>query len=120
MDTGVAHLATSETNAAILAGLGQLSTPSLPAYQISGCKDANGNAVVYVTTDPGTGLFSGLCADVNRVKVPILRGLSARAPYFHNGSAANLGQVANFYNARFQMNLTPPQIADLVNFLNAL
>ena len=92
----------------------------MPLYQITGCTDANGNPVVYATTDPGTGLFSGLCADVNRVKVPVLRGLAARAPYFHNGSAGNLGQVVNFYNARFQMNLNPPQLTDLENFLNAL
>jgi len=50
----------------------------------------------------------------------MLRGLAARAPYFHGGTAANLQQVVAFYNARFQMNLTPQQQADLVNFLNAL
>jgi len=53
-------------------------------------------------------------------KVPILRGLAARAPYFHNGSAATLAQVVNFYNARFQMGLNQGQKTDLVNFLNAL
>jgi hypothetical protein len=120
MDTGVSHLTASETNPQVLAGLGQLTAPSLPVYQITGCKDTNGNPVVYTTSDPGTGLFTGLCADVGRVKLPILRGLAARAPYFHNGSAANLGQLVNFYNARFQMNLSPQQMTDLENFLNAL
>ncbi len=120
MDTGVSRLVASETSPGIIAGLQQLTTPVMPIYQITGCTDANGNAVVYVTTDPGTGLFSGLCADVNRVKVPVLRGIAARAPYFHNGSAGNLGQLINFYNARFQMNLNPPQMTDLENFLNAL
>jgi cytochrome c peroxidase len=52
--------------------------------------------------------------------VPILRGLAARAPYFHNGSADNLNELVNFYNARFRMNLNPQQVTDLVNFLNAL
>jgi hypothetical protein len=120
MDTGTSRLAASETAPGIVAGLQQLTAATVPIYQITGCTDANGNAVVYVTTDPGTGLFSGLCADVNRVKVPVLRGLAARAPYFHNGSAGNLGQLVNFYNARFQMNLSPPQLTDLENFLNAL
>jgi cytochrome c peroxidase len=120
LDTGTSHLAASETNASIIAGVEQLTAPNLPIYQITGCTDANGNPVVYVTTDPGTGLFTGLCADVNRVKVPALRGLAARAPYFHNGSAGNLGELVNFYNARFQMNLNPPQLTDLENFLNAL
>ena len=49
-----------------------------------------------------------------------MRGLAARAPYFHNGAAANLLEVVNFYNQRFQMNLTPQQKAELVAFLNSL
>ncbi|MGA7341211.1 MAG: hypothetical protein WBE72_01945 [Terracidiphilus sp.] len=120
LDIGTSRLAADETDAGIIAGLEQLSAPSLPVYQITGCTDANGNPVVYTTTDPGTGLFTGQCADVNRVMVPVLRGLSARAPYFHNGSAANLQQVVQFYSSRFQMNLNPQQMIDLVNFLNSL
>jgi cytochrome c peroxidase len=120
MDTGTGHVAASETGPGTLAGLAQLSVPDLPIYQITGCKDVTGKAVVYTTTDPGKGLFTGLCADVNRTKVPTLRGLAARAPYFHGGTAANLPQLVRFYNARFQMNLNAGQQADLVNFLSAL
>lgn len=50
----------------------------------------------------------------------ILRGLSARAPYFHNGVAANLSQVVNFYNQRFQIGLSRQQVRDLINFLQTL
>jgi cytochrome c peroxidase len=120
MDTGTAHLASAETNPGILAGLATLTAPDLPIYQITGCTDPTGKPVVYTTTDPGKGLFTGLCADVSRTKVPTLRGLAARAPYFHGGTAADLPQLVRFYNARFQMNLNPGQQADLVNFLNAL
>jgi len=120
LDTGATRLAASETNPQILAGLAQLTAPTLPIYQITGCKDAHNNPVTYTTSDPGKALFTGLCADVNRVKVPILRGLAARAPYFHNGSANDLTQLVNFYNARFQMNLNQGQKTDLINFLNAL
>ncbi len=120
MDIGASRLAASETDPGIIAGLQQLTAPSLPVYQITGCTDASGNPLVYVTTDPGTALFTGQCADINRVKVPSLRGLAARAPYFHNGSAANMGEVVRFYSSRFQMNLTPQQMVDLENFLNAL
>jgi cytochrome c peroxidase len=120
LDTAVSRIAADETDPSIIAGVGQLSAPSLPVYQITGCVDANGKPVVYTTTDPGRALVTGLCVDVNRNKVPILRGLAARAPYFHNGSAANLTQLVGFYNARFQMHLNPQQQADLVNFLNAL
>lgn len=120
MDIGTSHLIASETDANIIGGLQSLSTPTLPVYQISGCTDAGGNAVVYVTTDPGVALTTGQCADVNRMKVPGIRGLAARAPYFHNGSAANLSQLVQFYSTRFQMNLNPQQLVDLQNFLAAL
>jgi len=119
-DIGTSHLVASETDANIIAGLQSLTAPSLPIYQITGCSNASGNAVVYVTTDPGVALATGQCADVNRIKVPGLRGLASRAPYFHNGSAANLGQVVQFYSSRFQMNLNPQQLVDLQNFLAAL
>ena len=59
-------------------------------------------------------------SDLNRVKGPILRGLAARAPYFHNGAAASLLEVVNFYNERFQMGLTSVQKLELVAFLNSL
>lgn len=121
LDTGTAHNAAIEADPNIVAALGQLSLPSLPVYSITGCTNpATNQPVTYTTSDPGTGLFSGLCADVGRTKVPTLRGLAARAPFFHGGAAANLQQVVAFYNARFQMNLTLQQQTDLVNFLNAL
>jgi cytochrome c peroxidase len=121
MDTGTPRLAASETNAQILAGLAQLTQPLLPVYQITGCVDpATNKPVTYVTSDPGRALFTGVCADVNRTKLPILRGLAGRAPYFHNGSANDLTELVNFYNARFQMNLNAGQKADLIDFLNAL
>jgi len=120
MDIGTSHVIASETDANIIGGLQALTAPSLPVYQITGCTNAGGNAVVYVTTDPGVALETGQCSDVNRLKVPGLRGLAARGPYFHNGSAANLGQVVQFYSTRFQMNLNPQQLVDLQNFLAAL
>ena len=61
-----------------------------------------------------------MCSDVNRVKGPVLRGLAARAPYFHNGAAQNLDQLLNFYNQRFQMNLTDDEKIELEAFLNSL
>ena len=65
-------------------------------------------------------LISGNCADIGRVKGPILRGLAARAPYFHNGSAATLLDVVNFYDRRFGIDFKRQEKEDLVNFLNAL
>ena len=121
IDTGTAHNAAAEADPNVIAGLAALSVPSLPVYQITGCTNPVTHLpVTYTTSDPGLGLFSGLCSDISRTQAPSLRGLAARAPYFHGGSAASLAQVVAFYNARFQMNLNPGQQADLVNFLNAL
>ena len=120
LDTGVAHIAYAETDPNIIAALGTLSPETLPIYQITGCTNAAGQPVTYTTTDPGKGLITGLCADVNLVKIPILRGLAARAPYFHDGSANDLTELVNFYNPSFRMNLNPGQKTDLVNFLNFL
>ncbi|MGI8567940.1 MAG: hypothetical protein ACR2KT_02055 [Methylocella sp.] len=73
-----------------------------------------------MVTDPGRALISGNCADIGKIKGPILRGLAARAPYFHNGSAANLLDAVNFYDKRFNIGFTDQQKEDLVNFLKTL
>jgi len=73
-----------------------------------------------VTTDPGRALISGKCADIGKFKGPIMRGLAARAPYFHNGRAQTLAEAVEFYNQRFSLNLTAQQKADLVAFLRSL
>jgi len=65
-------------------------------------------------------MISGNWMDIGKTKGPILRGLAARAPYFHNGSASDLATVVTFYNQRFNIGLTPQQQADLVTFLEAL
>lgn len=74
----------------------------------------------FTVTDPGRALISGKCADIGKTKGPILRGLAARAPYFHNGSAATLLDVVDFYDACFHIGFTDQEKQDLVNFLNAL
>jgi cytochrome c peroxidase len=65
-------------------------------------------------------LITGKCADIGKLKGPVLRGLAARAPYFHNGSAASLQDVVEFYDQRFSIGLSEQDKADLVAFLNSL
>ena len=72
------------------------------------------------TTDPGRALITGKWADIGKFKGPILRALAARAPYFHNGSAATLDDVVDFYDTRFGIGLTAQEQADLVAFLRTL
>ena len=77
-------------------------------------------AAEITTTDPGRALVTGKWVDIGKFKGPILRGLSARAPYFHNGSAESLKDVVEFYNIRFGMGLTESEQADLAAFLSTL
>lgn len=72
------------------------------------------------TTDPGRALITGKWKDLNKMKGPVLRALAARAPYFHNGSAATLGDAVDFYNTRFNIGFTAQEKADLVAFLKTL
>jgi len=72
------------------------------------------------TTDPGRALRSGLWADLDRFKTPSLRGLAARAPYFHNGIAPTLQDVVLHYEAALGFMFTDQERNDLVAFLEAL
>jgi cytochrome c peroxidase len=73
-----------------------------------------------IITDPGRGLVTGLWKDIGKVKVPVLRGLPARAPWFHNGSARTLADVVDFYDKRFQIGFSGRDKADLIAFLSSL
>jgi hypothetical protein len=107
-----------------VADAGALSPPALdisrlPVFTLN-CIAGPLAGQTFQVTDIGRAMISGNCADIGKVKGPILRGLAARAPYFHNGSAATLADVVEFYNQRFKIGLTAQQKSDLVAFLSAL
>jgi cytochrome c peroxidase len=115
------------TQAPLNIGIANAGTERPPALDISGlpvftlwCTSGPLAGKMFQVTDVGRAMISGKCADIGKVKGPVLRGLAARAPYFHNGSAATLSDVVEFYNQRFGIGLTAQQKADLVAFLNAL
>ena len=94
-------------------------TPDLPLYtfrQKCGAPSCPTRAV----TDAGRALISGKFADIGKFKGPVLRGLATRAPYFHNGSAADLGAVVDFYNERFGAGIVGSDREDLIAFLRSL
>lgn len=119
LDVGTSHSLKYETDSNLVAALQQLQAPQLPVYELT-CTQGPLAGNTYYLSDPGKALISGQCADIGRGKGPILHGLAARAPYFHNGAAANLQQVVNFYDQRFQIGLSQQQMQDLVNFLQSL
>jgi cytochrome c peroxidase len=65
-------------------------------------------------------MITGKCADLGKMKGPTLRGLSARAPYFHNGAADSIDEVISFYDRRFHIGFNAQEIADLKAFLQTL
>src|SRR5882762_1863087 len=128
------HDAPNSGNHSIVAplniGLAEASrrTPDMPLYTLQekcvplsdGTKVVGPSCPTQAVTDPGRALISGKFVDIGKFKGPILRGLAARAPYFHNGSAADLGAVIDFYNERFGAGIAGREKEDLIAFLRAL
>ena len=113
MDTG--------TNAPSAPGLNVSALPVFTLQCTAGTLPLSANASGIVTvTDPGRATLSGQCADIGRVKVLTLRNLAQRPPYFHNGSAATLANVVQFYNSRFGIGLSGLQQLELEAFLASL
>lgn len=108
-------------------GIASAGASRPPALDIAGlpvftlwCTSGPLAGQIFEVTDPGRALITGQCADIGKLKGPVLRGLAARAPYFHNGSATTLRDVVEFYDQRFTIGLTHQEKADLVAFLNSL
>ncbi|XXY50183.1 hypothetical protein WME91_03415 [Sorangium sp. So ce269] len=91
-------------------------TAELPLYTF---REKSSGALVK-TTDPGRALISGRWADMNRFKVPGLRGLAVRRPYLHDGSAATIAAAVDHHDQRFGIGLDSSEKAALVAFLSAL
>ena len=104
--------------------IGTTAYPAMPALDVAGLPVYTirciATGVTVQVTDPGRAMVSGKCKDIGKLKGPVLRGLAARAPYFHNGAAATLDDAVEFYDQRFNLNLTQQQKADLVAFLKTL
>jgi len=141
VNAGGKHLGIGDNSSADQSGNQTSATvlppaPDQPLFSFLCPRDANGNSIIpffsnpvkiggityddFQTSDPGMGLITGNCADLGKFKVPRLRGLAARAPYFHGGNAASLTDVVEFYNKRLNLGLTQQEKQDLINFLNTL
>ena len=118
LDIGTGDPSPSNTSA----NLGGLDVSYLPAITVCKTDLATGRptSICKTTTDLGQALIDGRFDHVGKIKGPILRGLSARAPYFHNGSARTLLDAVQFYEGRFGLVLTPQEESDLVAFLSVL
>jgi cytochrome c peroxidase len=82
-----------------------------------------------LSEDTGRAAVSGRASDAKKFKTPTLRNIAQTAPYFHNGSVANLNAVLALYNSggadransELQpLGMTAQELADLEVFLQAL
>jgi hypothetical protein len=95
--------------------------PHLPLFRITCKAEPHPHyGKVFYTMDPGFGLTTGKCADVGKITLQSLRSLAARAPYFSNGSAADLRAVIDYYERRYNIGYTEQEKTDLVNLMEAL
>jgi hypothetical protein len=94
----------------------QFRQPGMPLYTVRN----KTTLVERQTTDPGRALRSGRWADMDRFKTPSLRGVVARAPYFHNGIAPTLEAVVLHYEQALGFVYTDEERDDLVAFMEAL
>ncbi|MBJ7313230.1 cytochrome C [Rugamonas sp. CCM 8940] len=108
------HSVTRMFNTGVAAGA--LRSADMPLYTLR--NNATGELVD--TSDPGAAMLSGRWRDIGRVKVPSLRGIESRSPYFHNGSVHLIEDVVGFYDKRFRIAYTAQEAADLAAFLKAL
>jgi len=109
----------SNTNGTLFdigASRAEFREPGMPLYTVRN----NLTLEERQTTDPGRALRSGRWADMDRFKTPSLRGISARAPYFHNGIAKTLEGVVEHYEVALGFVFTPQEEKDLVAFMEAL
>ncbi len=95
--------------------------PDLPLFRIT-CQGAPHPFYgrVILTMDPGFALTTGRCADVGKITLQSMRGLSARAPYFSNGLAKDLREVVEYYERRYNIGYTDQEKQDLVNLMSVL
>jgi hypothetical protein len=96
-------------------GMAQCSTcHALPNYT-----DVNSGRL-HSPTQIGTDPEYALRSATKMYRTTPLRALALHPPYFHNGSAATLGDVVNHYDTQFHLGLTAQQKSDLVQYLRTL
>ncbi len=98
-------------------------SPDLPLFRITCDASAPPHPQLgrtFLTQDPGRALITGKCADAGSIVTQQFRGLTARAPYFANGSARDLNELVDFFDRRFKIGFTDKEKQDLVNFLSIL
>ncbi|HEY9014321.1 MAG TPA: c-type cytochrome [Gemmatimonadales bacterium] len=99
---------------AVFTGQGQCATCH------SGAQFTDANTTLHPTSEVITDPTHAERSATGMYRTTPLRGLLQHAPYFHDGSAATLDDVVNQYDSAKNLQLTPQQKADLVEYLKSL
>ena len=99
---------------AVFTGQGQCATCH------SGAQFTDANTTLHPTSEVITDPTHAERSATGMYRTTPLRGLLQHAPYFHDGSAAALEDVVNQYDSAKNLQLTPQQKADLVEYLKSL
>jgi cytochrome c peroxidase len=97
--------------------------PDLPVFKVTCKADVLPHPYLgreFLTHDPGRALVTGKCMDIGSLVMQQMRGMSARAPFFSNGSAKTIREVVDYYDTRFEMKMTEQEKQDLTNFMSVL
>ncbi len=98
-------------------------SPELPLFKLTCKPDVPPHPylgrVIY-TQDPGFALTTGKCKDIGKITMQSLRGLSARPPYFSNGTAKTIREIVDFYDRRYNIGYTEQEKQDLTNLMSVL
>ena len=84
------------------------------------CHVPSANFVDHRRHDVGTVMGGGADSQDRALDTPTLLGIKYTAPYFHDGSAATLGEVSGWFNDRFSLGLGRGELEDLTAYLETV
>jgi mono/diheme cytochrome c family protein len=91
-----------------------------PTYTDVGNGPSAGTPLLHDAAETGMEPVHAARSATGKYRTTPLRALWQHAPYFHDGSAADLPAVVTHYDTHFGLGLTAAQKADLAEFLKSL
>ena len=85
----------------------ELNEAKNPTFRFTVNAGQPGGFTTDPTPDPGRALITGNPFDLNSFKIPVLRGVTRTAPYFHDNSAKTLDDVVKHYKTFFEIVTDP-------------
>src|SRR5215213_5003440 len=117
---GTFDAAAAERGRAVFTGAGQCSTCHTGTLLTDANTRLHAPSEVVSEPEPNGAPSYASRGATKMYRTTPLRALQLHPPYFHNGIAPTLEAVVDVYNTKKNLNLTPQQKADLVQYLKSL